>query len=108
VSPGRITAVLGPEASIWTVAVQLPNNDFTKSREQLSHVRSLLRVLFDQIKAAHGETAVLHIFPAVSVSVAVELGRVRMPKADMRWQIYDQVTDGGFVSALTIPYGSMR
>src|SRR5437588_4953071 len=108
VSPDRITAVLGPEASIWTVAVQLPNNDFTKSREQLSHVRSLLRVLFDQIKAAHGETAVLHIFPAVSVSVAVELGRVRMPKADMRWQIYDQVTDGGFVSALTIPYGSMR
>lgn len=107
VTTDRITSVLGRDASVWTLTVPHPNNDFTKSREQISQIRSLLRRVFDQIKAAHGQTTLLHIFPAVSVSVAVELGRVRMPKADMPWQIYDQVAaHGGFVSALTIPLGS--
>jgi len=50
--------------------------------------------------------AMLHVFPAMPVSLAVELGRVRMPKADMPWLVYDQVNArGGFVRALTIPDG---
>lgn len=37
------------------------------------------------------------------VATAIELGRVRMPKADMPWRIYDQVNDsGGFIPALEI------
>jgi len=40
------------------------------------------------------------------VSLAVELGRVRLPKADMPWLLYDQVNArGGFIRALTIPEG---
>jgi SMODS-associated and fused to various effectors sensor domain len=105
VTPDRIFSVLGHDASLWTLTIPQPNNDFTKSREQLSQIRSLLRRVFDQIKAAHGQTSSLHIFPAVSVSVAVELGRVRMPKADMPWIIYDQTTGTSrFVPVLKIPY----
>ena len=103
----RIVSVLGREASVWTVTVPVPQNDVTKSREQLSRFRSLLRPLLDQIKSVHGQTATLHLFPVGPVSAAVELGRVRMPKADMPWQVYDQVNDrGGFVSALAIPNGA--
>jgi len=65
-----------------------------------------MRPLLDRIKARHGQNTALHIFPAASVAVAVELGRVRMPKADMPWRIYDQVNSrGGFVPALSIPSG---
>lgn len=107
VTSDRITDVLGPEVSIWTVTLPTPHNDVTKSREQLSQLRSLLRRLLDQIKAAHGQTTLLHVFPVASVSAAVEFGRIRMPKADMPWQIYDQVNArGGFVSALSIPNGA--
>lgn len=43
----------------------------------------------------------IHIFPAAPVSIAIELGRVRMPKAAQSWQIYDQVrARGGFVPAI--------
>lgn len=103
IRPERIGSVLGPNTSLWTVSISCPNNDFTKCREQLSEIRSLLRMLLDRIKAVHGQGATLHIFPAVSVSVAVELGRVRMPKADMPWHIYDQIEGQGFVHALSIP-----
>jgi hypothetical protein len=106
VTRDRITSLLGDDASIWTVTVSTPHNDIIKSREQLSRFRSLLRPVLDQIKAAHGQAAPLHVFPVTSVSAAIELGRVRMPKADMPWRIYDQVNDlGGFVYALSIPRG---
>lgn len=107
VTPDRITSVLGSNVSIWTVTVPIPHNDVTKSREQLSQLRALLRPLLDQIKAAHWQTTPLHVFPVASLSAAVEFGRVRMPKADMPWRIYDQVSArGGFVSALSIPRGA--
>jgi hypothetical protein len=85
------------------VTVPSPHNDIVKSREQLSEFRALIRRLLDRIKAAHGQNAVLHVFPVCAVSTAVELGRLRMPKADMQWRIYDQIgARGGFVSALSV------
>ena len=59
--------------------------------------------MLDEIKARHGQSTMLHIFPAMSVSLAIELGRIRMPKAEMPWQIYDQNNAlGGFAPALQI------
>lgn len=103
ITPERIHAVLGPDVSIWTVTVPEPHNDVMKSRAQLSELRAILRSLLDRIKATHGQSSPLHVFPAAPVSAAVELGRVRMPKADMPWHIYDQVNAlGGFTPAFTI------
>ena len=104
VTSDRIRTVLGRDVAIWTVTVPTPHNDIMKSREQLSRFRALLRPVFDRIKAAHGQTTLLHLFPVAPLSAAVECGRVRMPKADMPWCIYDQVSArGGFVTALSIP-----
>jgi hypothetical protein len=99
----RVTSVLGEDASIWIITVQTPHNDLMKSRDQLAELRAVLRRTFDQIKFAHGQSAILHIFPAAPISACLEVGRVRMPKADMPWQLYDQVNPlGGFVPALCI------
>ena len=43
-----------------------------------------------RIKNKHGTNTPLSIFPAMSVSCSIEMGRARMPKADMPWIIYDQ------------------
>jgi hypothetical protein len=103
VTTDRITSILGSDASIWTVTVSAPHKEIVKCRNQLSHMRALLRQLFDEIKAIHGQTTLLHVFPAMPVSLAVEFGRARSPKADMPWRVYDQVNAlGGFVPALEI------
>lgn len=86
----RITAVLGAEISIWELTIEKPHNDFLKSKSQLSIYRETIRKLMVDIGKAHGKTTPLSIFPAMPVACAVELGRVRMPKADMPWIIYDQ------------------
>jgi hypothetical protein len=106
VTTDRITSVLGPNTSIWRLTTPSPHNDLIAARNQLSEVRRLLRRLLDRIKAVHGQTTPIHIFPAVPISVAVELGRVRMPKADSPWRVYEQINArGGFVHALSIPNG---
>lgn len=106
VTPNRIEKALDGEVSLWRVTIPRPNLDPVKSREDLSRFRSLLRELFDDIKAVHGQWTILHIFPVTSVSLAVEFGRARMPKADMPWRIYDQnFKRDGFIPTLDIPIG---
>ena len=105
VNKDRIVSVLDREVSIWAITVPTPQNDLVKTREQLATFRSLTRLLFDEIKAAYEASTLLHVFPVAAVSVAIEFGRVRMPKADMPWRVYDQIGGHGFVKALDIPYG---
>jgi hypothetical protein len=99
----RVHAVV-PGANIWKMSIPTPNNDFLKSRGQARLFREKVRLLLDRIKAAHGEQAMLHVFPAMPVALAVDFGRVIMPKADLKMQIYDQnQSRGGFVYALDLP-----
>ena len=61
----------------------------------------------DQIKVQHGEQGVIHVFPAVPVAIAVDFGRVIMPKADLPLRIYDENKAlGGFSHALDLGAGS--
>lgn len=99
----RISTVIGADVSIWTVTINAPHNDFLKSRRQLAKFRETARKLMVEIAKVHGQKTTLAIFPAMPISCAVELGRIRMPKADMPWVIYDQNNKlGKFVKAITI------
>jgi len=86
----RVTAVLGADTAIWEFTIDDCHNDFLQCRPQLSSFREAVRKLMVAITEVHGQATPLSIFPAMPVACAVELGRVRMPKADMPWIIFDQ------------------
>jgi hypothetical protein len=102
VTDQRIKDVLGDDVSIWSIDAALPHNDAMRYAEDLAVFRRLIRGLYNDIKASHGEGHVIHVFPAVPVSVAVEVGRVRMPKADLPLLAYDQIAGTGFKPRLRI------
>ncbi len=103
IAPTRVTTVLGEDVSIWELTIECPHNDFLKSKEQLSQFRKAVRQLMVDIGQAHGKGTPLAIFPAMPVACAVDLGRVRMPKADGPWIIYDQNNEHKkFIRALEI------
>lgn len=103
VTADRITSVLGPDAAIWMMTVPFPHKEIVKSPAQLVVMRGRFSRLFDEIKAAHGQNTALHVFPVMPVSLAVEFGRARSPKAEMPWRVYDQVAAlDGFVPVLEI------
>jgi hypothetical protein len=70
--------------------------------EDLTAFRRHMRSLYDEIKAAHGHDTILHVFPAVPVSAAVEIGRTLMPKADLPLLVYDETRGEGFVPRIQI------
>ena len=86
----RIKKILGNNVSIWTITHDNPNNDFIKTENQVENFRKEMRKLFDEIKKCHGQGIPVHVFPAIPVSLAVDMGRVWMPKADSPLIIYDQ------------------
>lgn len=92
VAHDRITRVLG-DANIWEVTIPAPHNDFMQSRPQLIAFRECVRKLMVDIKNKHGNDTPLHIFPVMPVSCNIELGRARMPKAEMPWILYDKDFD---------------
>ncbi len=104
IDSSRIERLFGSQRfSEWKFTIENPNNDFLKSRAQLQLFRTEFRKLLNRIKAIHGENAILHIFPALPVSIAVEIGRVWQPKADLPMVIYDQTRKlTGFTKALAI------
>lgn len=98
----RIYEVMGKDISIWTLTIPEPNNDFLKSKQQLGRFREVLRTLFDEIKRTHGQDAILNVFPATPVAIAIEVGRVWMPKADLKLRLYDEIREQGFVEVFDI------
>ena len=102
VTNNRIYEVLGKDAAIWSLSIAEPGNDVVRQPEDLAAFRSALRKMYNDIKARHGEKKVINLFPALPVSLAVETGRVWMPKADLPLRIYDQSRGAGFVETFTI------
>jgi hypothetical protein len=99
----RLHPIVGAEVPVWTMTHNAPGNDYLGSRMHLRRFREGFRGLLNDIKAVHGERASLHVFPAVPVAAAIEIGRVWMPKADLPLTIYDQNrATGGFSHALVI------
>ncbi|MGJ8665163.1 MAG: HNH endonuclease [Patiriisocius sp.] len=103
INDDRIQKVLGDGCSIWKITLSEPNNDYIKSREHLAQFRTVCREVLNEIKTTHGENGVIHIFPAMQPSTAIELGRLRYPKADLPFIVYDQNRKrDGFIKTLEI------
>lgn len=85
-----VTQVLGSDAVIWSITAPEPHNDILRNATDQARFRSTVRRLLDRIKAVHGDGREIHLFPAMPASLAVELGRVWMPKADLPLVLYDR------------------
>ena len=85
----RVLRRFGANASIWTITCDIPGNDMMESKYQLEQFRMAARKVMDDIKNSNPENIDLRIFMAAPASCAVELGRIRMPKADSKWVIFD-------------------
>lgn len=99
----RLQAALGGSAAIWSLCADEPHNDILRRADDQATFRRELRRLYDRIKARHGEGTLLHLFPALPASLAVEVGRVWMPKSDLPLRLYDNHRSRGFIPAFDIP-----
>lgn len=103
IDDGRISNVLGEDVPVWAIEAKRPGNDVLGRPECLAAFRTLLRQTFAAIRLADGDDSEIHVFPALPVAMAIEVGRVWMPKADLPLILWDERRDqGGFQQRLVI------
>lgn len=99
----RVNQRFGNNASIWTITCNDPNNDMMKSIDQLSQFRSVARKVMGDIKSNSNGYDTLRVFMSAPASCAVELGRIRMQKADLKWKLYDyKAEENADIETITI------
>lgn len=90
----RITEKHIADSSIWEVTVDNPDNDMLRTEEQLTLFRQTVRKVLDEINTASSSDQ-LHVYMAMPVACAIELGRCWMPKAHKAMVLYDFNTANG-------------
>lgn len=99
----RIVKILGEDVAIYTITIPEPFNDFVTDEEMIKDFSVVVRQLFNSIKKKYSGQEPIHVFPAMPISLAIELGRNWSPKADMPLYMYDENTLlGGFRKVLEI------
>lgn len=89
------------DASIWIITCSHPHNDMLRSKEQLSNFGKIVKDTIEKINCASDNNEI-RIHMAMPAALALELGRVRMPKADKSWVLYDYNKDTGDIETFTI------
>lgn len=85
----KVMKQLGEGYSYWLVTCENPGRDMMRTKKQLEEFGKLMRDLINEInESAVGKT--LKVFPAMPLSCAILFGRVRLPKSDIPWELYDQ------------------
>lgn len=79
-----------------------PHNDVVRQPEDVANFAKTIRRAYARIQEVHGVDTTVNMFPVVPVSLAVEAGRVWMPKINPALRLFDQVRNRGFVEAFTI------
>ena len=78
----RYEQLVSENFSVYEITIEEPSIHFLKSRKQLQGFSREYRRLLNKIQATHGDSCKISIIPAVPAPIAVECGRVLLPKSD--------------------------
>lgn len=84
-----IERIMGPGLPKYRMSIPNPSPGFLRTKQDLLVFRSEHRRLLSRIMADAGKGCTIHLFPAVPVSIAVEIGRMVLPKSDVPIVVYD-------------------
>lgn len=97
------TGELTNNLRIWEIRASKPSVHLIRSRRQIVEFSQIMRKVLSDIGNECGKGTPILFFPAIPLSCAIALGRLRLDKIDSPWVIYDyHNANGGFTSALTI------
>jgi SMODS-associated and fused to various effectors sensor domain len=85
----EVERVLGKTLPTYELTIANPGREYLQAQEQLELFTREWRELMTRIRATHGPECEVHLFPAVPVSVAIEMGRAMLPAADPVMHLYN-------------------
>lgn len=89
IDSNRYQGLVSENFSVYEITIEEPSIHFLKSRKQLDEFSREYRKLMNKIQTAHGDSCKISIIPAVPAPIAVECGRVLLPKSDPEIFVYE-------------------
>ncbi|ABQ26395.1 SAVED domain-containing protein [Geotalea uraniireducens] len=109
VNKSTVSAVMGDEYNCYELSVANPSRDFLSKRSKLKTFSYEYRRLLEILRTNNGHNKPIHLFCAVPAPVAIECGRLLLPKSDPPIMVYDFINDaGGYTCALAINRSSVE
>ena len=82
IDSNRYKRLVSENFSVYEITIENPSPHFLKSRKQLEGFSREYRKLLNDIQATYGDSCQISIIPAVPAPIAVECGRILLPKSD--------------------------
>ena len=98
----RYAKLVSENFSVYEITIENPSPHFLKSRKQLEGFSREYRKLLNDIQATYGDSCEISIIPAVPAPIAVECGRVLLPKSDPEIFAYEYDDQNGLRKVLKI------
>jgi hypothetical protein len=93
----------GKKAVPYALRAPTPSTTLVRVPQDVHDFGLTFQGLMGLIRTRHGEQCTLHLFPAIPVSLAVQVGRVLLPKVHPPLRLYDyDAKRKGFSYALTL------
>jgi len=93
IDPDSVRRTMDEELPWFRLSIPEPNRDHLKSKAQLREFGDLYHRTLSRISVETGEGCTIHMFPAVPVAAAIQMGRNLLPKSDGRILVYDYNRD---------------
>lgn len=85
------------DSSVYEITIPSPNPLFLQSKNHIANFKEIYWKAISDIQSEHGADSIIHLFPAVPLTIAIECGRSILPKVHPKIKIYDKdVKHGGF------------
>lgn len=79
---------------VYSISAICPGFCFLQSWEQVQEFRKLFREMLDKIRHDHGESVIIHLYPATPNPISFEIGKGIMKNLDPTIILYDKTDDG--------------
>lgn len=87
----------------YCITIPSPNPLFLNYKSQVELFKKEMRLLLSEIMRHYSKESTLHIFPTLPAPLAIEFGRLILPKADLEMKIYDWNKDEKqFIDGVTL------
>lgn len=97
-----VLSALDDSPPIYQLRVDNVSTRAIQSADQVELFACRWRNLLTRIQNDHGKDVQISLFPAIPVSIAVQLGRELLPKGDPPIVIYDKQGSAGYIRALMV------
>lgn len=99
-----MSALPGDDVSIVEITVDQPDTEIVQSEQAIHAFRICLAGVFARLERELGTDTLIHVFPAMPVSLAVAFGSAVTPKVSLPFSVHDaQGPSGPFHPALSLP-----